>query len=302
MANSSITPAVGKRDDVTPRSAVRRAPTGARRLGGRALTYLVLVVCAVVLLFPFYWLASSAFKTSDEIAAYPVIWVPGRLAWENFGTLFQSLPMWTYFFNTVFVAACSAIGTTLSSSLAGYSFARLRFPGRNVLFVLALSTLMVPGFVTLIPQFIMFKSFGWLDTFAPLIVPQLFANPAYLFLTRQFFLTQPRELEDAAKIDGCGYIRTFWRIALPLIKPALIAVALFTFLYNWNDFLGPLIYLQSSNHLTLQLGLAQLQSQYSTHFELIMAGALVTTLPVVALFFIGQRWFIQGIVVTGVKG
>ncbi len=302
MANSSITPAVGKRDGATPRGAARRAPAGVQRLGGRAFTYLILAVCAVVLLFPFYWLASSAFKTSDEIAAYPVIWFPSRLAWENFGTLFQSLPMGTYFFNTVLVAACSAIGTTFSSALAGYSFARLRFPGRNALFVLALSTLMVPGFVTLIPQFIMFKSFGWLDTFAPLIVPQLFANPAYLFLTRQFFLTQPRELEDAAKIDGCGYVRTFWRIALPLIKPALIAVALFTFLYNWNDFLGPLIYLQSSNHLTLQLGLSQLQSQYSTHFELIMAGALVTTLPVVALFFIGQRWFIQGIVVTGVKG
>jgi len=298
----SITPAVGERGDMTPRAAARGAPVGARRLGGRALTYLVLVVCAVVLLFPFYWLASSAFKTSDEIAVYPVIWFPSRLAWENFGTLFQTLPMGTYFFNTVLVAGCSAVGTTFSSALAGYSFARLRFPGRSALFVLALSTLMVPSFVTLIPQFIMFKSFGWLDTFAPLIVPQLFANPAYLFLTRQFFLTQPRELEDAAKIDGCGYVRTFWRIALPLIKPALIAVALFTFLYNWNDFLGPLIYLQSSNHLTLQLGLSQLQSQYSTHFELIMAGAVLTTLPAIALFFIGQRWFIQGIVVTGVKG
>ena len=302
MADSSIPPAVGKRGGVTPRIASRVAARGLRRRGDSALTYLVLAVGAVVLLFPFYWLVSSAFKTSDEIAAYPVIWVPSRLAWENFSTLFQSLPMWTYFFNTVLVAGCAAIGTTFSSALAGYSFARLRFPGRDALFVLALSTLMVPGFVTLIPQFIMFKSFGWLDTFAPLIVPQLFANPAYLFLTRQFFLTQPRELEDAAKIDGCGYVRTFWRIALPLIKPALIAVALFTFLYNWNDFLGPLIYLQSSNHLTLQLGLAQLQSQYSTHFELIMAGAVLTTLPVVALFFIGQRWFIQGIVVTGVKG
>ncbi len=298
----SVTPVAGKRRGTAPRAVARSAPTGVRRFVGRALTYLVLIACAIVLLFPFYWLASSAFKTSDEIAAYPVIWFPGRLAWENFGTLFQSLPMGTYFFNTLLIAVCSAIGTTFSSALAGYSFARLRFPGRNALFVLALSTLMVPGFVTLIPQFIMFKDFGWLDTFAPLIVPQLFANPAYLFLTRQFFLTLPRELEDAAKIDGCGYVRTFWRIALPLIKPALIAVALFTFLYNWNDFLGPLIYLQSSDHLTLQLGLAQLQGQYSTHFELIMAGALVTTLPVIALFFIGQRWFIQGIVVTGVKG
>ncbi len=302
MTNSSITPAVGERRPMAHQSTARQPLITVRRGAGRLLTYVVLIVFTAVLLFPVYWLASGSLKTPDAIAAYPVIWFPSPLAWGNYSTLFQSLPMGTYFFNTLFVAVCATIGTTFSSAIVGYSFARLRFPGRNALFVLALSTLMVPSFVTLIPQFVMFKSFGWLDTFAPLIVPQLFANPAYLFLTRQFFLTQPRELEDAAKIDGCGYVRTFWSIALPLIKPALIAVALFTFLYNWNDFLGPLIYLQSSDHLTLQLGLAQLQSQYSTHFELIMVGAVVSTLPVIALFFIGQRWFIQGIVVTGVKG
>jgi ABC-type glycerol-3-phosphate transport system permease component len=148
----------------------------------------------------------------------------------------------------------------------------------------------------------MFKDFGWLDTFAPLIVPQLFANPAYLFLLRQFFLTLPRETEEAALIDGAGYFRIFWSIALPSVKPALIAVGMFTFLFNWNDFLSPLIYLQSPDHFTLTLGLAQLQSQYQTHYELIMAGAALVAAPPIILFFISQRWFIQGIVMTGLKG
>jgi multiple sugar transport system permease protein len=227
--------------------------------------------------------------------------VPSRIAWENYVNLFKTVPFWTYLRNSLIVTLTSVAGTTLSSSLVGFSFARLRFPGRNILFVVALSTLMVPSFVTLIPQFIMFKDFGWLDSFKPLIVPQLFANPAYLFLMRQFFLTLPADTEEAAKIDGCSYFRIFWNIALPLVKPALIAVAVFTFLYNWNDFLGPLIYLQSPSNFTLQLGLAQLQSQYQTHTELIMAGSVLSVLPCVALFFVCQRWFIQGIVITGVK-
>lgn len=282
--------------------APRRRPGALLKLASRALLYLVLGVGAVLLLFPLYWLASTSLKPTAEISAYPIIWVPSRWAWENYSTLFSVVPFWTYLKNSLIIALVSAAGTVFSSSLVGYSFARLRYPGRDALFVVAVSTLMVPSWVLLIPQFIMFKSFGWLDSFAPLIVPQLFANPAYLFLLRQFFLTMPYEIEDAAKIDGCGYFRTYWSIALPLVTPALIAVGIFTFLYNWNDFLNPLIYLQSPDHLTIPLGLAGLQSQYNTHFELIMAGATVAGLPCIALFFLCQRWFIQGIVVTGVKG
>jgi ABC-type glycerol-3-phosphate transport system permease component len=268
----------------------------------RALLYLVMIAGALVLLFPLYWLISTSLKPTDEINVFPPIWVPSRLVWQNYVNLFQTVPFWTYLENSLFVTLTSVVGTVFSSALVGFSFARLRFPGRNLLFIVALSTTMIPGFVTLIPQFVMFKSFGWLDSFAPLIVPQLFANPAYLFLMRQFFLTLPVDMEEAAKIDGCSYFRIFWNIALPLVKPALIAIAAFTFLYNWNDFLGPLIYLQSPDHFTLQLGLAQLQSQYQTHTELIMAGSTLSVLPCIVLFFICQRWFIQGVVITGVKG
>jgi ABC-type glycerol-3-phosphate transport system permease component len=268
----------------------------------RALLYLIMIAGALVLLFPLYWLISTSLKPTDEINVFPPIWVPSRLVWQNYVNLFQTVPFWTYLENSLFVTLTSVVGTVFSSALVGFSFARLRFPGRNLLFIVALSTTMIPGFVTLIPQFVMFKSFGWLDSFAPLIVPQLFANPAYLFLMRQFFLTLPVDMEEAAKIDGCSYFRIFWNVALPLVKPALIAIAAFTFLYNWNDFLGPLIYLQSPDHFTLQLGLAQLQSQYQTHTELIMAGSTLSVLPCIVLFFICQRWFIQGVVITGVKG
>ena len=280
----------------------RRRQDMAPHVAARTLLYAVLGAGAVILLFPLYWLASTGLKPTEEISAYPIIWVPSRIAWENYSTLFSVVPFWTYLKNSLIIALVSAAGTTFSSSLVGYSFARLRFPGRGVLFVIALSTLMVPSWVLLIPQFIMFKDFGWLDSFKPLILPQIFANPAYLFLLRQFFLTLPFEIEDAAKIDGCGYFRTYWSIALPLVTPALIAVGVFTFLYNWNDFLNPLIYLQSPGNFTLPLGLAGLQSQYNTHYELIMAGATISAVPCIVLFFLCQRWFIQGIVVTGVKG
>ena len=280
----------------------RRRAVVVRHLAGKILLHAVLAAGAVVLLFPMYWMISTSLKPIDEINAYPIIWIPHRLAWENYQSLFTLVPFWTYMKNSVFVTLTSVAGSVVSASLVGFAFARLRFPGRGVLFLLALSTLMIPGWVTLIPQFIMFKRFGWLDTFAPLIVPQLFANPAYLFLMRQFFLTLPTEIEDAAKIDGCGYWRIFWRIALPMVSPALIAIAAFAFVANWNDFLGPLIYLQNPDNYTLQVGLSQLQSQYLAHTELIMAGATLTVMPCVILFLLVQRWFIQGIVVSGVKG
>jgi ABC-type glycerol-3-phosphate transport system permease component len=278
----------------------RQLPLGERIL--RVLIYLALFGGALVLMFPLYWLVSSSVKSLSDINAFPPMWIPSQLEWINYPTLFQTLPFWTYLQNTLIITLTSVAGTTFSSSLVGYSFARLRFPGRNVLFIIALSTLMVPGWVTLIPQFIMFRIFGWLDTFSPLIVPQLFANASYLFLLRQFFLTLPVEMEDAAKIDGCGYFRIYWSIALPMVRPALIAVATFAFLANWNDFLAPLIYLQSPGNFTLTLGLAQLQSQYFTHTELIMVGSVLTVTPCIVLFFVCQRWFIQGIVITGVKG
>jgi multiple sugar transport system permease protein len=268
----------------------------------RTLLYLILIAGAAILLFPLFWMLSSSLKPTDELNAYPIIWWPSHLVWDNYSTMWNTVPFLTYFKNSCIIAIIATAGTTFSSALVGFSFARLRFPGRNTLFLLAVSTLIVPNWLTLIPQFVLFKNLGWLDTFAPLIVPQLFAQPFALFLLRQFFLTLPREIEEAAKIDGSGYFRIFWSIGLPAVRPALITVAAFTFLYNWNDYFYPLVYLSSDSHFTLPLGLTTLQGQYVTHTELLMAGLVLAVLPCIALFLVCQRWFIQGIVVTGVKG
>jgi multiple sugar transport system permease protein len=268
----------------------------------RILIYVLLVVGSVILLFPLYWMLSSSLKPLDEINAFPIIWVPSRLAWENYSNMWNTVPFLTYFKNSCIIAITATIGTTFSSALVGFSFARLRYPGRDMLFLVAISTLIVPNWLTLIPQFVLFKNLGWLDTFAPLVVPQLFAQPFALFLLRQFFMTLPREVEEAAKIDGSGYFRIFWTIAMPMVRPALIAVAVFTFLYNWNDYFYPLIYLSSDSNFTLPLGLTTLQGQYVTHTEMLMAGLVLAVLPCIALFLACQRWFIQGIVMTGVKG
>jgi ABC-type glycerol-3-phosphate transport system permease component len=268
----------------------------------RALLYFVLSAGAAILLFPLFWMLSSSLKPTDELNAYPIIWWPSHVVWDNYSTMWNTVPFLTYFKNSCIVAIISTAGTTFSSSLVGFSFARLRFPGRNFLFLLAVSTLIVPNWLTLIPQFVLFKDLGWLDTFAPLIVPQLFAQPFALFLLRQFFMTLPREVEEAAKIDGSSYFRIFWSIGLPAVRPAMITVAAFTFLYNWNDYFYPLVYLSSDSNFTLPLGLTTLQGQYVTHTELLMAGLVLAVLPCIALFLVCQRWFIQGIVVTGVKG
>lgn len=269
---------------------------------GRILLYALLVAGSVILLFPLYWMLSSSLKPLDEINAFPIIWVPSRLVWANYSNMWNTVSFLTYFKNSCIIAISATIGTTFSSAIVGYSFARLRYPGRDALFLVAVSTLIVPNWLTLIPQFVLFNHLGWLNTFAPLIVPQLFAQPFALFLLRQFFMTLPREVEEAAKIDGSGYFRIFWTIALPMVRPALVAVGAFTFLYNWNDYFYPLIYLSSDSNFTLPLGLTTLQGQYVTHTEMLMAGLVLAVLPCIALFLICQRWFIQGIVITGVKG
>lgn len=280
----------------------RQAGAQLRFILKRILLYGLLLAGSVILMFPLYWMLSSSLKPLDEINAFPIIWIPSRLVWDNYSNMWNTVPFLTYFRNSCIVAITATVGTTFSSALVGFSFARLRYPGRDLLFLVAISTLIVPNWLTLIPQFVLFKNLGWLDTFAPLIVPQLFAQPFALFLLRQFFMTLPREVEEAAKIDGSGYFRIFWTIALPMVRPALIAVAVFTFLYNWNDYFYPLIYLSNDSNFTLPLGLTTLQGQYVTHTEMLMAGLVLAVLPCVALFLVCQRWFIQGIVVTGVKG
>lgn len=270
---------------------------------GDVLTYVLVLIASVVIMIPVLWMLSTALKPGGEVFLFPPRWIPSRLMWHNFSDALSFLPFGRYFQNTSVITLSAMLGQLLSSPLVAYAFARLKARGSNVLFVLVLATLMLPMHVTMIPLFILFQSFGWIDTFLPLIVPNFFGSAYYIFLMRQFFLTIPGDLADAAKIDGCGHFGTYWRIYLPLSKPALATVAIFTFMGNWNDFMSPLIYLSSNDNWTLTLGLSRFTGMYGqTAWNLLMAASLVTILPCVLLFFFAQRYFIQGIVITGVKG
>jgi multiple sugar transport system permease protein/sn-glycerol 3-phosphate transport system permease protein len=235
---------------------------------------------------------------------YPPVWLPNPPQWQNYVILFTERGLGTGVINSIFVTTLTIIGTVISSSLAAYGFARLRMPGKNVVFMLLLSTLMLPSIVLIIPQFMLFQRFQWINTFYPLIVPAFFGNAFYIFLLRQFLISVPRDLEEAAWIDGAGYLRTFFQVAVPMIWPAMIAVAVYTFVGTWNDFLTPLIYLSDESKYTLSIALRYLQGSTRSRPEtqLAMAAATVAIIPCVLVFLAAQRWFVQGTVVTGVKG
>ncbi|NLG85063.1 MAG: carbohydrate ABC transporter permease, partial [Firmicutes bacterium] len=264
--------------------------------------YTVLFACSVVVLFPLYWAITTALKDVPEALRYPPVWWPTKLHWENFPKALAEMSFWRCLKNTVWITFWCGLGQLFSSSLAAYAFARFRFPGRDVLFLMALGTIMIPFHVLIIPRFVMFKKLGLTDTFWPLILPQLFAGPLNVFLLRQFFMTIPLELDDAARIDGCGPWGIFWRILLPLSKPVFGIVAVFTFMREWRDFMGPLIYLSSEKNYTLALGLNAFQHQYFIEWNYLMAASVVVMIPPVLVFFLAQRYFIQGIVFSGIKG
>lgn len=269
----------------------------------RAITFLVALLGALIVLAPILWMLSTSLKTLPEVLVFPPLWLPSTLHWDNYSKALTFLPFGLYARNTLIISLSILVGEMLTNSFVAYGFARLRAPGRSVLFILVLSTMMVPYPVIMIPQYILFKNLGWIDTFLPLIVPPWFGSAFLIFLLRQFYMTVPREMDDAAEIDGCSYFGIWRRIMLPLAKPALASVAIFSFTYNWNDYLAPLIYLNSMNNYTLSLGLASFTGRYgTTPWNLLMAASLVTVLPCVLLFFFAQKYFIQGIVVSGVKG
>jgi ABC-type glycerol-3-phosphate transport system permease component len=270
----------------------------------RTLAYLLLTAGAAVIMIPFFWMISTSLKKQWDVYQFPPVWIPIPAQWTNYKQALTTYPFGRYLLNTLTIVASVNLGTLLSCSLAAYGFSRLRAPGRDILFVLLLCTMMLPYTVTMIPVFMLFNRLGWVDTFKPLIVPAFFGNVFYIFLLRQFFLTIPRELEDAARIDGCNPFQSYWRIVLPLSKPALATVAIFTFMDSWNDFLGPLIYLSDESRRTLALALAYFQgsARVGPQMHLMMAVAFVVLIPPLLLFFFAQRLFIQGIVFTGVKG
>lgn len=265
-------------------------------------TLVVLAGCLLVL-FPVVWMLSTSLKTTDETAAIPIQWIPSVAQWQNFPDALTAEPFALYFRNTAIITFVSLLGTVLSAALVGYGFARLRAPGKGILFLLVLSTLILPAQVTIIPKFIVFTKLHWINTFLPLIVPTFFGAAFNIFLLRQFFMTIPRDMDEAAIIDGAGYLQIWWRIMLPLSLPALGIIAIFHFLYEWNDFFDPLIYLNNNNVWTVALGLSSFTASYGgTVWNLLMAASLVAMLPPIVLFFLAQRYFVQGIVVTGVKG
>lgn len=288
---------------VAARGVAERRRKMARQATARGVILAVAVLGALVMLLPVFWMLSTSLKTQQQTLVFPPQWIPSQPQWSNFPTALTFLPFATYFRNTGLITFTVMIGEVLTNSFVAYGFARLRGPGKRWIFILVLSTMLIPYPVIMISQYILFKDLGWIDTFLPLIVPPWLGSAFLIFLMRQFFMTIPRDLDDAAEIDGCNYFGIYRRIMLPLAKPALATVAIFSFTYNWNDYLAPLIYLNSQGNYTVALGLANFIGRYTvTPWHLLMAASLTAVLPCVLLFFFAQRFFIQGIVVTGVKG
>lgn len=262
----------------------------------------LLVVVGFTFFLPFFWLISTSLKNDTQLFHFPPIWIPWPLKWSNYPKALAYIPFFTYVKNTLVISFLNVLGTVISCSLVAYSFARIPWKGRNFFFIVLLSTMMIPYQVTLIPVLIIFKHLGWVGSIKPLVVPAFFGSAFFIFLLRQFFMSIPMELSDAARIDGCSEFGIYWRVMLPLSRPAMATVMLFTFIGAWNDFLGPLIYLSDESQYTLSLGLQQFLSQHGAEWSLLMAASTVMILPIIILFFFTQRTFIQGIALTGIKG
>ncbi len=278
-------------------TARARRPIAASSL----LIHTLLVFGALLFVVPFIWMLLTSIKTLGETTQVPPIIIPAIPQWHNYQDVVATLPFLRFYGNTILMTAGRTLGQLLFCSLAAYAFARIEFPGRNILFALMLSVLMVPIYVFLLPQYLIMKDLGWLNSLQALIVPGMFSAFG-TFLLRQFFLGLPKELDEAAKIDGANHLQIYWRVILPLAKPALVALAIFTILWSWNDLMWPLVVNDSLDKMTLSVGLASLQGEHATNFPVLMAGAVLATWPMLVMFIALQRYFIQGIALTGTKG
>jgi multiple sugar transport system permease protein len=285
---------------VTNAAPATRRPAG-RRTRGHGLVHLVLIVGAVAMIFPFVWQTLTAFKTLTQSVAVPPVILPQPWVWTNFPEVFASMPFGQMFANSVLLTIGRTVGQVALCTMAGYGFARIPFRGRNVVFVLFLSVLMVPSQLYLLPQYEIIQSLGWLNTLQALVVPGIFSAFG-TFLMRQFFMSMPAELEEAARIDGANPWQTFWRVMLPLAKPGIIALVVFTVLWSWNDLLWPLVVTTDPEKMPLSVGLSQLVGLHTTDYPVLMAGALLATLPMLVTFMFLQKQFIQGIAFSGTKG
>ncbi|CAM4317987.1 carbohydrate ABC transporter permease [Paenibacillus alkaliterrae] len=277
--------------------------TGKKISPARILIYLILISGSAVMIFPFLWLLRSSLMENSQIFIYPPQWIPEPFMWSNFSESLTSVPFGQYFINTMTIELFTVSGVLFTSIMSAYSFARLKWPGRDFVFALLLGSMMLPYAVTLIPTFMLWKSMGALDSVVPLTVPAWFGGGAFnIFLLRQFFMGIPKELDEAAYMDGAKPFTVLWRVILPLAKPALIVVGIFSFIDVWNDFLGPIIYLNSNEKFTLALGLATFKGLYNAQWGFLMAASATIVAPILLLFFFAQRYFIEGITLTGIKG
>ncbi len=279
--------------------ARRRARDGAWAI----FWYIVLTIIGIALALPLVWLVSTSLKTGAQTFVMPPKWIPEPFVWENYPEAFRAVPFDKYFWNTAQIVVFATLGTLLTASMAAFAFARLRFPYQEQIFLLVLSTIMLPSIVTLIPTFIVFRYLKWINTLLPLIVPLWMGGGAFnVFLFRQFFMTIPYELDEAARIDGASNYRIYWTIVLPLSKPVVATIAVFSFIHHWNDFFQPLIYLQNPQKWTMAIGLLGFKDLYSTSWNLMMAASTAMLLPLLVLFFFAQRYFVGGIQMSGLAG
>ena len=276
--------------------------TKKNKIARRGLLHLALIIGAVIFSFPMVWLISTSLKTDMQIFKIPPEIIPKPVVFTSYQKVFKYFKFGKYLGNTLLTVAGNCLGVYVTAPLVAYSFSRIQWKGRGICFTVLLATMMIPGYVTMIPLYIFFSKIGWVNTLFPLWVPAWFGGGAYnIFLLRQFMLTIPKELEESARIDGAGRLTIFMKIMRPLVRPALTTVTIFTFMNTWNDFMGPLLYLSDSNKYTLSLGLQLFQQGQSGEFGMMMAASVLVTLPIIVFFFVGQKQFIEGVVLTGIK-
>ncbi|GHO43296.1 carbohydrate ABC transporter permease [Ktedonospora formicarum] len=265
------------------------------------IIHTILALGALLFIVPFLWMVLTSLKTLAEATHVPMLFFPAQLQWNNYAQAFSTLPFLTFYQNTLLMTIGRTLGQLTFCSLAAYAFARIEFPGRNIIFVVVLSILMIPSYVYLVPQYLIMKDLHWLNSLQALIVPGLFSSFG-TFLLRQFFLSLPKELDEAACLDGANHLQIYWYVILPLAKSALIALAILTILWSWNDLIWPLVVNDSTDKMTLAVGLATLQGEHGTNFPVLMAGAVLASWPMLVMFIVFQRHFIEGIAITGTKG
>lgn len=273
--------------------------TSVNRQTKKIVSYLLMTAIGLVLITPLLWMVFTSLKPMEEIVRYPPTFFPEKIVWQNYLDTITAFPFWRYARNTLLITVLVVFGNVLSNSFIAYGVAKLDFPGKKLMFALVLSTMMIPGFVTMIPQYVLFSKIGWVGTYLPLIVPSFFGNAFNIFLMRQFYLSINDELIEAAEIDGANHFYIWSRLMLPLTKPALITIAINSFNAAWNDFLGPLLYIQDQEKYTLQIGLQVFQNQATTQWNYLMAGATLVLIPTILMFFFAQRYFIEGMDLTG---